>query len=230
MIIAIDFSINSTGICLYNEDGIHFLSIARNTVASSDFFNILAENQIHITNLTKYKSCGTSSIDERGYTRDAIQLAYEISELIKTVNKGKGDSEKNIIIFEGFSFGSKGNRLAQISGYQYILRDKLSDLLNFDNLYVYAPQSVKSTAGCAGRGKNKKDMITAFREHDELLPKLKEHVFYKNIISNPELFQTKKTKRGGGKFRKPIDDLVDSYWILKTFLKKENYNISDVYK
>ena len=213
MIVSIDFSINSPGICIYNEKGIHFASIIKEGVAKESYMNVLKEHGVEYSILPRYKSTGNSSTDEQGYTHDAIQTAEAISDIIKHINNGAGDREKNILIIEGFSFGSRGNRLAQISGYQFITRFRLlAEMFNVENLYVYPPQSVKSIAGAAKRGEGKIGMIEAFMTHvaQEPLPMLMDNPLYKQITTDHSVFQTQPTKRSkGGKWKKPIDDLVD---------------------
>lgn len=224
MIVTIDFSINSPGICIYNEEGIHFASIIKEGVAKESYMNILKEYGIQYSILPKYKSTGNSSKDEQGYTHDAIQTAEAIATIIKSINKGKGDREKNILVLEGFSFGSTGNRLAQISGYQFITRVRLlSEMFSINNLYVYPPQSVKSVAGAAKRGEGKVGMIESFMMHtaQETLPGLMENSLYKQITTDHTVFQTQPTKRSaGGKWMKPLDDIVDSYFLLQTYFVK----------
>ena len=141
------------------------------------------------------------------------------------INQGKEDRSKNIAIFEGFSFGSKGNRLAQLSGYQYVARAKMIETLIVPtNLFVYAPQTVKSVAGAAKKGQGKTSMIQRFIEHEDKLPGLENHPFYIEMCKNYDSkFRKDPTKRKPvGDWRKPIDDLIDAYWIVKTYLKKSS--------
>lgn len=225
MIVAIDFSINSPGICVFTNDKISFGSVIKEGVASSDFMSYLQQLHVEYEILPKYKATGISSIDEQGYTSDAIKTAEAIAKLIKKINGGLGDRAKNILIFEGFSFGSTGNRLAQISGYQFITRFRLlSELFNVENLYVYPPQSIKSIAGAAKKGAGKIGMIQRFIEHEEKLPNLSNNLFYNEVIKNEDSNLRKKaTKRKPiGDFQKPTDDIIDAYWVLYTYIKKCN--------
>lgn len=223
MIVAIDFSINSPGICIYNDNGLYFASVIKEGVATKDFMSDLQKLGVESTILPKYKAIGVSSTDEQGYTFDAINTADAIAEIIKKINSGVGDRNKNILIFEGFSFNSTGNRLAQISGYQYITRYRLlSELFNIENLYVYPPQSIKSIAGAGNRGAGKIGMIQRFIEHEDRLPSLNDNSFYNEVSKNESSKLRKKaTKRKPiGEFQKPVDDIIDAYWILYTYLKK----------
>ena len=55
----------------------------------------------------------------------------------------------------------------------------------------------------------KEQMIEAFINSQD--PLLENNCFHKALRSHPHLFQNKK-----GAWMKPIDDIVDSWWILKT--------------
>jgi len=137
-----------------------------------------------------------------------------VSAITKAIKSCKDECIESWGI-EGFSFGSTGNRLAQLSGYQWLLRHDLSLTfgLNADDMWVFAPMTVKATAG---KGNFKKEqMIDAFLAEED--SDLRDHLFWKNLTSNPTAFQNKK-----GSWLKPIDDLIDSYWILRTLERHMN--------
>ena len=225
MIIGIDYSINSPGICILNEQGVHFGTLARNSVCSNEFKETLESFNVKTWDHPKYKAISNSTIDAQGFTSDSITQANMLSDMCIDINQGKEDRSKNIAIFEGFSFGSKGNRLAQLSGYQYVARAKMIETLIVPtNLFVYAPQTVKSVAGAAKKGQGKTSMIQRFIEHEDKLPGLENHPFYIEMCKNYDSkFRKDPTKRKPvGDWRKPIDDLIDAYWIVKTYLKKSS--------
>lgn len=228
MIIGLDYSINSPGICALNERGLHFGTLARNGVCSAEFKDTLNSYNVHTFDLDKYKAIGNTVDDSQGFTSDAIQQANAVSEMCKGFVGYEDNRQNNIIVFEGFSFGSKGNRLAQLAGYQYIARAQLiKDFSKPENLYVYAPQSVKSVAGAAKRGEGKVGMIQRFIDHEDKLPGLDEHPFYIEVCKNQEsLLRKKPTKRKPiGDWVKPVDDIIDSYWILYTYIQKNNVSL-----
>jgi hypothetical protein len=124
----------------------------------------------------------------------------------------KLDDEIESWAIEGFSFGSTGNRLAQISGYQWLLRHMISHnyVIGSEAMWVFAPMTVKATAG---KGNFKKeDMITAFLSSED--PALRETGLWKALTTEPASFQNKK-----GAWLKPIDDIIDAYWVLRTLEK-----------
>lgn len=225
MIIGIDYSINSPGLCILNKDGLHFGTLARTNVASQEFFDVLERHKVWTSPQLKYSAISNSTLDAQGFTIDAIKQATELVVMCKRINQGKSDIKDNVAVFEGFSFGSKGNRLAQLAGYQYVARaDMISNLIDYENLFVYSPQSIKSIAGAAKRGEGKKGMIQQFIEHEDKLPGLIDHPFYKEMAKDEtSIFRKKGTKRKPiGDWIKPVDDIIDAYWIVQTYFKKNN--------
>ena len=109
------------------------------------------------------------------------------------------------------TFASSGNRLSQLSGYQWLLRYFLLEELNVrpQNFHVFSPMTIKATAG---KGNLKKDgMIQAFIESTD--EQLLETHFWNDLQVEPLSFQNRK----GGWLK--IDDIVDSYWVLQTLEK-----------
>jgi hypothetical protein len=72
-------------------------------------------------------------------------------------------------------------------------------------MFFYPPITVKSFAG--GAKFKKKDMLMRFLDVED--PNLKDNPVFVRISSSPD----KVIK--GEEVVKPVDDLVDSYWILK---------------
>jgi hypothetical protein len=141
---------------------------------------------------------------ERSSIKDGITLTKSMSQMLAHWSF----TEEDHIAIEGFSFGSTGNRLAQISGYQWLLRYNLIEDcdISADQLWFFSPMTIKATAG---KGNFKKeDMIEAFINSDC------QSEFANALRNDPAKFQTKK-----GVWLKPIDDIVDSYWIAKTLEK-----------
>jgi len=220
VVIGIDFSIKSPAVCIATNDGnLSFQSFARNSVIKKDTELALSNAGVivHVISdeplLPKKSPIGDR---ERSSLIDAINqtnIIVNSLQVAKTVdlNKKEPGHLRNEWFFgiEGFSFGSTGNRLTQLSGYQWVLRYRLlADIdLQPDNFFVFAPMTVKATAG---KGNFKKEqMIDAFLEADD--QRLKQCSFWHALRDSPAEFQTRT-----GKWLKPIDDLVDSYWVLRT--------------
>lgn len=167
---------NSTGICKMNAGNYSFINVFRKQVKKNlCIIEDLNIEMIHNENDNTQQS-------ELSKIQDAIHTTDLIFDVIK-------DCE--FVAIEGLAFGSKGNRLAEISGYQYLLRQRL--LYADIPFAVYPPTTIKKFAGS---GKyNKDDMYQEFLKEDvDLAYRLK------NL--NCELI-------------KPIDDLVDAYFVCK---------------
>jgi hypothetical protein len=89
--------------------------------------------------------------------------------------------------------------------------NELGKRYGLENIYTYAPLTIKSVANCATKDKRgKNSMIEAFKNENI------NHKFCKILRDNPKDLK-KKTNYILG-----IDDLTDSYWTLKTLRVKEN--------
>ena len=208
MIVGIDFSIKSPAVTLLSNSGEwYFYTFARNSVAKEDFFLTLKNNGVNVITLPDEpplpKSANLTD-RERSSIKDGLMQTRSISKMLSAWSFTEDDQ----IAIEGFSFASTGNRLAQISGYQWLLRSYLIEdcEISPEQLWFYSPMTIKATAG---KGNYKKEeMIEAFINSDC------NSQFAEALRNAPAEFQTKR-----GQWLKPIDDIVDSYWIAKTLQK-----------
>lgn len=204
MILGIDFSLKSTAATLKSGDTYTFYTFARTDVIKEDTSLALKAAGVIVNTLPPEPSLpkkSTIAERERSSLDDACTLIPEIT---------KWFSDLNIDAYgiEGFSFASTGNRLAQISGYQWVLRWELHKMgMTTEKFWIFSPMTVKATAG---KGNFKKEeMIAAFINSEDT--DLQKTGLWKALKNQPSLFQTKR-----GAWVKPIDDIIDSYWVLKT--------------
>ena len=140
-----------------------------------------------------------------------VKMADNLSKLIVSdVNKLVGVRNDVVIAFEGASFGSKGDAGLQLAGYRYILTNELGKLYGLDNIYTYAPLTIKSIAGCATKDKKGKLCMI-----NELAAQDIKHLFVEILRDDPQALK-KKTN-----FVATVDDLADAYWVLQTLKNKE---------
>ena len=208
MVVGIDFSIKSTAVTLIDNDGnYHFYTFARKSVAKEDFFITLRNAGINVITLDDEPPLAKTAnltARERSSIKDALMQTEAIAQMLSAWSLTDDDS----IAIEGFSFGSTGNRLAQISGYQWLLRSLIIQYCKIspDRLWFFSPMTIKATAG---KGNFKKEqMIEAFMNTEV------DHPFHADLANNTLSYQTKR-----GQWLKPLDDLIDSYWIVKTLQK-----------
>jgi hypothetical protein len=206
--IGIDFSINSPGICILDTEGYHFISFF-NYGGRSLEKKILKAFQLHFSLdeegiiSSQLYNRGVRSKEflyrEREKMEDAENLSHVICE--KITGWDMKDAE---IYMEGFSYGSKGNSFIDIIQYNSFLRKDLVTLYGKDKISVFQPSNVKKTAG-KGNG-NKHFMIKAFQDN----------VLDDDLLIKTELWNWVRGKDYSERIPKPLDDLVDAYFILQT--------------
>lgn len=191
MYIGIDFSMNSSGICIRDGVNVQFAAFPRG--ANLNKFP-WTEIPIDVCNNVETKSFETYSEGEGKKLVDAINLSKLIGAyLVKRVH----NTEETRIGLEGISYGSKGSSTLDIVGYQWILRREIYTSLGIVP-EIYAPSTVKKHAG-SGRFK-KEQMIEKFFEQEHL-------------SGTPFYDWAMKLREDGKKMCKPIDDLIDGYWL-----------------
>lgn len=203
IIVGIDFSINSPAICIKESNKYKYFGFLRKNYKTSKANKII----INEFNNTK-EDITTIWLEDHDtsdvyYKRELLNLkdaVYVIDVLVNTIKQNIDQKKEIYIGIEGLSFGSKANRLAEISGYQFLLRSEIYKLLQ--EFYVFSPMSVKLTAG---KGNYKKDEI-----------------FNSFLINNTEANQVETfrslNKKSG--LLHPFEDMIDAYWVLKTVEKK----------
>jgi hypothetical protein len=205
--LGLDFSIKSPAATVLHNNEYHFYSWQWGLTKIHESLMLAGVNVI-VPEQYKTFSGSESTYKERTFTNECDSLT---TSMVDNLSKYSGP-----YAIEGFSFGSTGNRLAQLSGYQHVFRYKMNKHFNVDNMWIFAPMTVKATAG---KGNFKKEkMIEAFLNSED--PILKKNKFFQTLKNTPEEFQNKK-----GQFLKPCDDLIDSYWVLQTLIKKSIVNL-----
>lgn len=213
--VGIDFSLNSPGVCIRKPCGeykfITFFNYGNRiwggkTPKSFQVHKELIDNSI-IDGVIYTRTIDNKEFIEK--ERQKIIDADSISDLIVGVLSlstfdGNTPIDDIKICLEGFSYGSKGNSFIDIILYNSILRKKLKDMFGINNIYIYQPSAVKKLAGKGNA--NKHYMIKAFQE---------------NVLNDTHLVNTKlwnwiKDKDYSETIPKPIDDLIDAYFILHT--------------
>ena len=202
-IFGFDFSINKPAACFYQNNKYIFYSWPFDL--SEKLKKIYRDAGVNLIDRDDKKYKGKDSSEKM---RWEVSNSMYLSNLIIT-SLPDGDISKWQIVFEGLSFNSSGNMGIQLGSYKYmIMRDLFDNCVPFENMTTYSPITIKKTAGCSQKGKNKKDMIDAFVQSSSC-------DLAKTISSNSSLFQ-KKT----GTWIEHLDDLVDSYWAVETYLAK----------
>ena len=218
--IGFDVSINSTAICLETSNTYHFFSCYVGFKESYMNSKTRCFNEL--------KDVETFEIIK--LERQWKQLSkkdknnYSLSEFIKLTDANKNVNiienkinpyliSANSISMEGFSYGSKGSSLIDIVGFTYILRNMIS---RYKNLTIVSPSQVKKYAGRNSDQKtgnaNKEQMFDLFLQQSD--SKLQSSKLWKTVKGNIDGF--KRNLKSGIKIKTPLDDLIDSYFVLKS--------------
>jgi hypothetical protein len=206
--IGIDFSLNSPGVCVQNQNGdYHFISFfnfgnrkwgTKIPKAFSTHEELMNLNLIHGV----YYNRDVNDKDFLKRERQKLVDAQKISNLLIDKITDFIDERSVNISLEGFSYGSKGNSFIDIVQYNSFLRYSLVQRYGVSNISIFQPSHVKKLAGKGNA--NKHYMIKAFQDNVLDDKNLKRSMFWKWI----------KDKDFSKDIPKPIDDIVDSYFIL----------------
>ncbi len=204
-IIGFDFSINKPAACVYHNNNYHFYGWPYSP--QKKLPQLYKDVNVHIIDRIDDKEKGDNVSSKMRYevknARYIAELIYDSLELFLT--------KDTYIAFEGLSYGSSGDVVLQLGGYKYMIMDVLSQAVPLENMFTYAPTTVKKTAGCSKRGLGKHAMIEAFTASQC------EHGLRDILRTDKESFM----KKGFKNYVDHLDDLVDSYWVLQTLLDKE---------
>ena len=193
---AIDFSINSACACVLNDYGYSWYHFGREKTSYVD----LGDDRFTRYLLPKRVKGDNYCQSERLKMQDAYALCESITDVMHKHNVTH-------IGFEGHSFNSKGNSLLELVAYQFLLRTMLinNTSVTLDSMFFYSPITVKAFAG--GAKFKKPEMLEKFLNSNDHL--LLNNAVFLNIQSKKDSIIRKDT------IAKPVDDLVDSYWVLK---------------
>lgn len=190
--VGLDFSKNSPGVCIRDDNKISFISFIRGirtTKNQSIHFEKLNNVGVEIY---QHKRIPTPKEEYQASELWKIEDAILLAELIISHLPDKLD----IVGMEGFSYGSKGNAGLDIAGYSYCVRRALFKKYG-DKIRIFSPTSAKMNAGKGNAGKE--DILEYFLNNED--ESLKQNEMWKGL------------KNGSINFEKPIDDLIDSYYI-----------------
>ena len=206
--IGIDFSLVSPAVCIYKNGEYSFISFFDDhgkkweISKSKDFqYHRLLKNVIELNPYTRNINKSDYREEQKTKMQSAKMIANKIANRLKEI---VGD-EDVVIGIEGFSYGSISSSTLDLALYNSFLRIKLLEVFGEDCLVIISPTEGKKTLFGKGNAK-KEDMIQAFIENKTKDIELEKCSFWK--FCNEQDIDYK--------YIKPIDDLVDSYGILKS--------------
>lgn len=197
-LVAIDYSINSPGICLIKDGMPYYISYIK-PKSGTKKQQALQEEMNLLDDVTLINQ-PEPNVDKQELTRVMRHrvIAEGICDLIA---EHTNTDEEYKIYFEGSSYGTSRfgtNSLIDLASASSILKSYLIDRFNVTVLEVYAPTTIKKHAG---KGNMKKMEMWEVYLKDE---------------SNREsgLWNFCQQFKEDKKIMKPLDDLVDAYFIM----------------
>lgn len=197
-LVAIDFSINSPGICLLKDGQPHFISYLKPGTGTKKEQKLQEEMNL-LSDVTLILQ-PEPNIDKQEMAR--VLRHRDIAQGICDIIAENTDPTKEYkIFFEGSSYGTSRfgtNSLIDLASASSILKSYLIDRFNVTQLEVFAPTSIKKHAGKGNM--NKMQMWSV----------------YINDKSNDgsELWKFCQQFKDEKKIMKPLDDLVDAHFIM----------------
>ena len=206
--IGIDFSLISPAVCIYKNGGYKFISFfddygkdwRKSKSKKFKYHNELSD----VIELIPYTRIITND-NYRDEQTTKMKSALHISNIIMEKLKQEIGDEQVIIGIEGFSYGSISSSTIDLVMFNSFLRIKLLETFGDDCVVIIAPTEGKKNLSDKGNA-NKDLMINSFIEN-----KLDDN----DLIINPFWNYCKINNLDYNNI-KPIDDLVDSYAILKS--------------
>lgn len=203
--VTIDFSLNSPGICIFSNEKYHFIGYLKPNTGTKAEQKLQQEldlledtgiyNQPDWTNNEAYSKSEMIKIQRH------IQTANDIIDMIIDIT----DEEAEVVVaFEGSSYGSSSgtNNIIDMAAGAAILKMELMSRLKVQDMMTIAPSTIKKHAG---KGNMKKD---------ELWVKFLDNVLNDSVLETSSLLGFCKANIGETKkVPKPLDDLVDAYFL-----------------
>jgi hypothetical protein len=209
--IGIDFSLNSPAVCVKKHDGTYrFISFFNFGDRDWESKKIPKAFEVHrdlsdtdaIIAIPYNRKVGSKDFLEN--QREKLIDGKNIADIIVNYLVAMYGTSSVKIALEGFSYGSTGNSFIDIVQYNTFLRSLMLDAYSAKNIYIVQPSHVKKSAGKGNA--NKHFMAKAFQD---------------DVLNDDQLKKTKlwnwcKDKDFSEKIPKPIDDMIDSYFIVNT--------------
>lgn len=223
-LIGIDISIDSTAVSILRDNDLiisNFTTLKRNIGWIKKTMDTIDYEFINYTykDITNYTENEMIKLREYDYITNLIFKKIE-----GNVNK----KEKIMIAIEGYNMGLKNtNSIIDIVSFSTLLRIKLLNLINLEKIIILSPMTVKSKTAelvygyeLSPRAKNKvinknKDGISggSFDKKDMMKALIDMNGTDKlSLVLNKYKDELLKLKR----LPKPWDDIIDSFFIVKT--------------
>ena len=199
-LISVDYSINSPGICLLKDGKPYFISYLKPKTGTKKEQKLQEEMGMLDDVTLVYQPEPDVAKQEMARVTRHRTIAKGLCDIIA---EHTNPDEEYKVYLEGSSYGTSRfgtNSLIDLASASSIFKSYLIDRFNVTQLDVYAPTSIKKHVG---KGNMKKiDMWYVFLNREEAL---KDSQFFKFCLE----------QKDSKKLMKPLDDLVDAYFLLE---------------
>jgi hypothetical protein len=208
-LVGIDFSLNSPAFCCYRNGKYIWGSLTRSDRSRDSLvkntkkpYSVLDSDENFILRfLEKSELPNEYSAKERSKIVYFLEI---VDDLWNSILGIMGDEDFDVAM-EGLSFSSNGNSLIDISMATSLLRERIIRHVGIERFHVFSPTSIKKFAI---KGNAKKDELY------ESLVNFNQDGTNLNIFSRILENNKKEWITPAGAVNKPIDDIVDSTWIV----------------
>ena len=203
--VTIDFSLNSPGICIFNDKSkrYHFISYLKKN-GSKKAIKLQEEVGLLDEVTLVFQPDWEKDVDYSSVEFNKI-MRYDImsNQIINLITQNSYPEDGYRIAFEGVSYGSKSgtNNIIDMASAASILKIKLLKHLKPESIDTVAPATIKKHAGKGNMGK--RDLWNVFVENRTGEDFLEENNFWK----------FSKKLEVGKSVPKPFDDLVDAFYL-----------------
>lgn len=206
--VSVDFSLNSPGICIFNTESNthHYISYVKPGLGTKKEQKLQEDisllSDVTLVYQPDWKTTfGDYSKNELAKVRRYMATADQIINIILGITKTKNDY---IIAFEGTSYGSKmgTNNIIDMAAGAAILKEQMISQLHVKDILTVAPTTIKKFAGKGNM--NKLQLFEAYQQNVNDDPILAQSPLH-SMVKNLEI---------GKKIPKPLDDLVDAYFLV----------------
>lgn len=204
-IVAIDFSLNSPGICIFDDISKNYTFISyikaglgtKKETKIQEEFSVL--NGCVLINQPSFELNKEYSGGELAKILRYRTMATDIINLILTHTHWE---DGYTFAFEGTSYGSSNtNNVMDLAAAAAILKLQIIETLKPKDIMTVAPSTIKKHAG---KGNMKKDeLFVKFKENCLEDPNLESHPIFEFVANLEE----------SKKVAKPLDDLIDAYFL-----------------
>ena len=206
--IGIDFSLNSPAVTVETEKEIRFFSFFNVDNYEWDRPNPLKKFKMH-NEISSYVCMKPYSRQKNSQWTYAEEQSAKMSDaefiskyIINTLDEYL--TSDTIVSLEGFAFASSGSSFIDLILFNSFLRKDLIDKIGSEHVEIVAPASAKKLAGKGNA--DKEYMVNAFLND----------VLNDNKLTNTDFYKYLSSIEIDFKNIKPIDDIVDSYFIMKS--------------